>query len=376
MPMPMPGPSQPATGPAGGGVVDAGAVGTVEGGTFAVDSGVVVTSADVGDADGVSEVVNVAGAPKIVIRFLVPTVPPTAAVAVMVTFLVLAGRTATNARRAIPSAAHLQTGVATRIVARDSGSAPRPWLWWWSHSVTAQRSFSDTMAVWNSRRFLGAVAHRGGVIVDHETLRVGVVQMVSRTSGLQITVVARRPADRRSTAERQAAIRAGEVTPIASRVLLPSTDEGMELRLGWLDSHHHARWEYPHSSESSSGGAEGQEGPSLRATFVLPPLSEAMTLLLAWPEIGFPETSIELPLPDAATVERASISIWDADLPESGIPSWSQQVTAGLDTVPSTEEVSGTVITQPRTLHRSEDAALVLTWLSATRRACKPPLPA
>jgi len=230
--------------------------------------------------------------------------------------------------------------------------------------VTRHRSFSDTIGGVEFAQVLGAVAHRGGVIVDHETLRVGVVQMVSRTSGLQITVVARRPADRRSTAERQAAIRAGDVTPGASRLLLPSSDEGMELRLGWLDSDRHARWEYPHSSESSSGSADGEEGPSLRATFVLPPLFEAMTLLLAWPEIGFPETSIELALPDAVTVERASVSIWDAGLPELRMPSWARQVTADLDTVPIAEE-SGTVIAQPRTLRRSADAALVLTRLSA-----------
>ena len=187
--------------------------------------------------------------------------------------------------------------------------------------------------------------------------------MVSRTSGLQITVVARRPADRRGTADRQAAIRAGDVTPGASRLLLPSPDEGMELRLGWLDSDRHARWEYPHGSESSSGGADG-EGPSLRATFVLPPLFEAMTLLLAWPEIGFPEASIELALPDAVTVESASVAIWDAALPESRKPSWARQVAADLDTVPIAEE-SGTVIAQLRTLHRSAGAALILTRLSA-----------
>ncbi len=139
----------------------------------------------------------------------------------------------------------------------------------------------------------------------------------------------------------------------------------MELRLGWLDSYRHARWEYPHSSESSSGGpARDGPGPSLRATFVLPPLFEAMTLLLAWPEIGFPEISIELALPDAVTVERASLSIWDADLPESRIPSWARQVTADLDWVPIAEE-TGMAIAQPQMLHRSTDAALVLTRLSA-----------
>ncbi len=35
---------------------------------------------------------------------------------------------------------------------------------------------------------LGPLAHRGGIIAGHETLRVNVVQMMSRTSGLQTTV--------------------------------------------------------------------------------------------------------------------------------------------------------------------------------------------
>lgn len=143
----------------------------------------------------------------------------------------------------------------------------------------------------------------------------------------------------------------------------------MELRLGWLDSERHARWEYPHNSESDSGGtAQDGPGPSLRATFLLPPLFEAMTLLLAWPEIGFPETSIELALPDAVTAQRASVSIWDGDLPESRIPSWARQVSSDLDSVPIAEE-TGSAIAQPRTLHRSRDAALVLTRLSAYENA-------
>lgn len=45
---------------------------------------------------------------------------------------------------------------------------------------------------------------------------------------------------------------------------------------------------------------------------------------LAWPEIGFPQTSIELPLPVAVTVERDSLSIWDAALSESREPSWAR----------------------------------------------------
>jgi len=99
----------------------------------------------------------------------------------------------------------------------------------------------------------------------------GVSHLVSRTSGLQISVLARRPAGRRSTVQSQAAVLAEGGAPRASQRLLPSPDEGMELPLGWLDSDRHARWEYPHSSQSSSGGsADDGPGPSLRATFMLP----------------------------------------------------------------------------------------------------------
>lgn len=136
--------------------------------------------------------------------------------------------------------------------------------------------------------------------------------------------------------------------------------------MGWLDSDRHVRWEYPHSSESSSGGsADDGPSPSLRATFMLPPLFEAMTLLLAWPEIGFPETSIELALPAAGTVEHASVSIWDAELPDPRTPSWARQITADPDSAAPIAEETGTAIAQPQTLHRSTDAALVLTRLSA-----------
>lgn len=213
---------------------------------------------------------------------------------------------------------------------------------------------------------LGAVAHRGGVIVEHETLRVGIAQLVSRTSGLQISMVAQRPADRRGTAERQAAIRAGDEVVTSPRRLLPAADEGMELRLGWLDSGGRAQWAYPQSSMADSGGPAGDApGPTLRATFLLPPLFGSMTLLLAWPEIGFPETSIELALPDARTVERASVSIWDAELPDSRTPSWKRQVIAAPSPYSTTAEETCTALASPRVLLRSAGAALVLSWLSA-----------
>ena len=173
----------------------------------------------------------------------------------------------------------------------------------------------------------------------------GVSHLVSRTSGLQISVLARRPAGRRSAVQRQAAVLAEGGAPRASRRLLPSPDEGMELPLGWLDSDRHARWEYPHSSQSSSGGsADDGPGPSLRATFMLPPPFEAMTLLLAWPEIGFPETLIELAPPGFGTVQHASVSISDAEPPDSLTPSWARQVTADPDSSPPIAEETGTAI--------------------------------
>lgn len=215
-------------------------------------------------------------------------------------------------------------------------------------------------------QILGAVAHRGGIIVEHETLRVGIAQMVSRTSGLQITVVAQRPADRRSTLERQAAIRAGDAVARAPRLLLPSAEEGMELRLGWLEFDGRAQWAYPQSSRGDSGGSAGEApGPRLRATFELPPLFGSMTLLLAWPEIGFPETSIELALPDTITVERASVSSWDADLPDVQPPSWTREVSATFSLTPPPAEETYRAIVAPQTLLRSKDAVLVLSWLSA-----------
>jgi hypothetical protein len=49
-----------------------------------------------------------------------------------------------------------------------------------------------------------------------------------------------------------------------------------------------------------------------RTTLRLPPLFDRVSVVVAWPEIGFPETVVDVPLLDRATVGRADVSIWDA----------------------------------------------------------------
>ncbi|MDI5978619.1 hypothetical protein [Amycolatopsis magusensis] len=91
---------------------------------------------------------------------------------------------------------------------------------------------------------LGALAHPGGLLVRRPELTVGIVRVVSRLSALVIELLARRPLDRRSATERQRDIRDGLSSPpkVASRQLLPASDEGMHLRAGWLDHTGRAHW--------------------------------------------------------------------------------------------------------------------------------------
>jgi hypothetical protein len=137
---------------------------------------------------------------------------------------------------------------------------------------------------------LGVLAHRGGLVVDRPELSVGVVHAVSRPTGLELELIARRPLDSRSAAERQADIRAGrDARPSAPRRLLPQVDEGTDLRVGWLDRDGRAHWEYGSLSSSSGDHFEGVNGPSLRTVLRFPPMFDNMSIVLAWPEIGFPE---------------------------------------------------------------------------------------
>lgn len=212
---------------------------------------------------------------------------------------------------------------------------------------------------------LGVLAHRGGLLVSRPELTVGVVSAVSRTTGLELDLLARRPLDRRDADQRRADIQAGRSKPrTAPRRLLPAHDEGIELRVGWLTGDGRARWEYGSVASSSGDHFAGVLGPSLRTVLDLPPLFDEVSIVLAWPEIGFPETVVELPLPDRAAVERGTVSIWDA-------PVMAGEVAESLIDRTGThlpEELAietGRVVAGPRVLSRAADAVLVLDRLTA-----------
>jgi len=215
---------------------------------------------------------------------------------------------------------------------------------------------------------LGVPAHRGGIVVERPELSVGVVHAVSRPTGLELDLLARRPLDRRGAVERQADIRAGRAAPtVAPRRLLPPFDEGMELRVGWLDRDGRAHWEHGSWSASSGDHYAGSEGPSLRTVLRLPPMFDRVSVVLAWPEIGFPETVLELPLPDRATVARDTVSIWDAPLHTRPAPdTLNRRAAAGPVETVAVE--AGRTVAAPRVLHRGDGAAVVLTRLSAVGR--------
>jgi len=213
---------------------------------------------------------------------------------------------------------------------------------------------------------LGVLAHRGGLLVDRPELSVGVVRALARPTGLEVELLARRPLDRRSAKQRQADIRAGRRLdpPPAPRRLLPAYDEGADLRVGWLDGDGAAHWEYGSYESSSGDGGQGSEGPSWRTTVWFPPMYDAVSLVLAWPEIGFPETVIRLPLPDRATVERGAVSVWRAPLAARSIPTpVSHHVAELLPTAPPPVE-AGHVVAGPLVLSRDADAVLVLDRLT------------
>lgn len=212
---------------------------------------------------------------------------------------------------------------------------------------------------------LGVVAHPGGLLVRRPELTVGVVRAVSGPSALEIELLARRPLDRRSAAERQQDIRAGRAGRPAPRRLLPAFDEGTDLRVGWLDHAGRAHWEFATSGSSDDGDHYlGTSGPTCRAVFGLPPAFDRLSLVLAWPEIGFPETVIPMPLPDRATVERAATSIWQAPLDVRPVPAGLNHLADHPHDPPAIE--TGTIVAPPRVLHRhGHVAAVVLTRLTA-----------
>jgi hypothetical protein len=212
---------------------------------------------------------------------------------------------------------------------------------------------------------LGVPAHRGGLVVERPELSVGIVGAVSRPTGLTLDLLARRPLDRRSATERQAGIRARrDAVQPAPRRLLPPYDEGLDLRVGWLDGSGRAHWEFGSRSTSSGDHAGGTHGPSVRTRLRFPPMYEHASLVLAWPEIGFPEAVVELALPDRATVERDTVSIWDAPpLPGHAPVGLRHSVGTGPFEDPAVE--AGRAVAEPRVLSRGDGAVVVLNRLSA-----------
>ncbi|MER7273042.1 hypothetical protein ABT369_01160 [Dactylosporangium sp. NPDC000244] len=207
---------------------------------------------------------------------------------------------------------------------------------------------------------LGVLAHRGGLIVEHPELTVGVVRAISRPTGLELELLARRPLDHRDVLRRQADIRAGRTgPPPAPRRLLPAFDEGIDLRVGWLDDTGRAHWEFG-SWESSSD----YDGFRLRTRLQFPPRYSHVPVALAWPEIGFPETVVDLALPDRVTVERGTVSIWDAPL-DTAIPPSPLHYRADETMLGEPRVEAGRIVAEPRVLHRGDDAAVVLTRLTA-----------
>jgi hypothetical protein len=108
------------------------------------------------------------------------------------------------------------------------------------------------------------------------------------------------------------------------------------------------------------GHQRTEPAPVLR----LPPLFDHVSVVLAWPEIGFPETVPDLSLPDRATVERGTVSIWYAPLAARLAPESLNHRTGAL----LFEELAveaGRVVAMPQVLSRGDDAAVVLTRLTA-----------
>jgi hypothetical protein len=213
---------------------------------------------------------------------------------------------------------------------------------------------------------LGVPAHCGGLVVDRPELRVGVLNAVCRPTGVELELIARRPVDRRSATRRQADIRAGRGAPaVAPRRLLPPFDEGVDLRVGWLDQGGRAHWVYGSYSSSSGDHAGGSFGPSLRTAVAFPPLYDRVSVVLAWPEIGFAETVVELSLPDRATVDRDTVSIWDAPVDTGPVPDPLNHRVAAPVWRGDLAIETGRVVAAPRVLNRVEHAVVALTRLSA-----------
>jgi hypothetical protein len=213
---------------------------------------------------------------------------------------------------------------------------------------------------------LGVPAHPGGILVERPELTVGLVRATSSPTGLEVELMARRPPDRRTALQRQADIRAGRDVPaVVARHLLPAYDEGRELRFARLDEHGRAHWSYPAQLFSDSGFSDGRAGPSLRVCYQLPPVFDAGSFVLAWPEIGFPEKVVHLALPDRATVERDTICLWQASTSAVSAPDAGLSHRDAATGLPAVEAERGRSVAAPRLMRRAGNAIVVLTRLTA-----------
>jgi hypothetical protein len=207
---------------------------------------------------------------------------------------------------------------------------------------------------------LGALAHHGGMLVERPELTIGLLTAISRTSGLEIELLARQPLDRRDPEQRKLEIRQ-RIEP-APRRLLPRFDEGADLRVGRLVGGR-VEWLFGGLRSGSSGDHyQGTFGPSIQTTYLLPATYDTVDLVFAWPEIGFAETVVTLPLPDQATVTQATVDVWQAPLHVLPAPALSKEDQAGY--VDRVAVETGTSVAPPQVLNRSNKAVVTLRRLT------------
>ncbi|MQA12128.1 MAG: hypothetical protein GEU98_27060 [Pseudonocardiaceae bacterium] len=205
---------------------------------------------------------------------------------------------------------------------------------------------------------LGVLAHRGGLVVRRPELTVGIVQIISRLSGLDVDLLARRPPNQQSGRS--------PTTPAARR-LLPVFDEGRDLRVGWLDRQGRSHWNFGTVSSRRRTHADGAVTANWRTKVTFPAMFDKLSLVLAWPEIGFPETVLTVPLPDRTTVERHTTPLWTA--PTAAVPVTESLTYRSAPIQPEVAIEAGTVVASQQVLYRGSETAIVLTRLTATDKA-------
>lgn len=202
---------------------------------------------------------------------------------------------------------------------------------------------------------LGVLVHPGALAVRTEAVAVGVRRVVARGRRLEVHMAARRRPDRRTALQRQADIRAGRgrVEP-APRRLLPDRDEGMDLRLGWLTGADHADWAFPQ---------QWSDGESYEAVYEVPAGGD---LVLAWPELGVPETVVAVQVP----ADLADVPVWDAPVAAGTVPGGLRHAATAAPSYPLLNQVSGELgqaVAGPMVLHRARQSVVVLEHLTVTR---------